>query len=242
MTTRSSFNLDFAPYFQSHQEAFPGEDMLMGQAYQLRFQTYCMECGYLPPGDYPDQQEKDSYDVHSEHFCAYNLKKDLIGYVRLVRPDAHDHFPFQNHRLGLYDSFEAPPAEETGEISRLIVSQQYRRRRGDSMAGVAPEEINLLPSEERRLHSPQILLTLYRQVYAFSLQEGVRYWYAAMEPALARSLSCMNFGFRQIGPPADYYGMVAPYLADLRELEERLDARNPELMDWLRTPALTVLH
>ena len=216
--------------------------MLMGAAYQLRFQTYCMECGYLPSDDYPDQQEKDNYDVHSEHFCAYNLKKDLIGYVRLVRPDTQNQFPFQHHRLDIYDSFDFPAADESGEISRLIVSQQYRRRRGDNMAGVAAEEINLDPSNDRRLHSPQILLTLYRQMYAFSLKEGIRYWYAAMEPALARSLSYMSFGFRQIGPPADYYGMVAPYLADLRELEERLDAKNPELMDWLRTPALTVLH
>jgi hypothetical protein len=44
----------------------------------------------------------------------------------------------------------------------------------------------------------------------------------------------MHFGFRQIGPSIDYYGPVAPYLADLRELEARLEKRNPALFHWMQ--------
>lgn len=216
--------------------------MLMGEAYQLRFQTYCLECGFLPAADYPNQQERDAYDVHSEHFCAYNVREELVGYVRLVRADDQSTFPFQHHRLNLFDSADLPPAEESGEISRLIINHNYRRRRGDNMAGIAAEKPCLDARRERRVQSPQILLSLYRQMYACSLRDGIRYWYAAMEPQLARALSQMNFGFRQIGPPADYYGMVAPYVADLRDLEERIGAKNPDLMEWMRAPALAKLH
>ena len=244
MTTRSSSTQDFAPYFYSHHTAFLGTEMLMGRAYELRFQTYCLERGFLPAQDYPNRQEKDSYDIHSEHFCAFNHQKDLVGYVRLVRSDERDSFPFQHHRLDLFDSADLPPASESGEISRLIVCQNYRRRRGDNMAGVSTEDVTHKKSatSERRVHSPQILLSLYRQMYACSLKQDIRYWYAAMEPSLARALSQMNFGFRQIGPPADYYGMVAPYVADLRDLEMRIQAKNPDLMDWLRSPETADCH
>lgn len=90
-----------------------------------------------------------------------------------------------------------------------------------------------------RKKSPQILLSLYRQMYAFSLNNGIRYWYAAMERPLARALTRMNFGFRQIGPPTDYYGPVALYLADLRELETLLGERDPALLAWMRRPEAT---
>lgn len=242
MTTCPSSTTDFAPYFHSHHRAFRGQEMLMGQAYQLRFQTYCLECGFLPEQNYPNRQEKDAFDSHSEHFCAYNSREELVGYVRLVHADQENRFPFQHHRLEIFDSVDLPPAEESGEISRLIVSQNYRRRRGDNMAGIAAEDPNSDSRQERRVQSPQILLSLYRQMYSMSIRNDIRYWYAAMEPSLARSLSHMNFGFKQIGPPADYYGMVAPYVADLRELEERIAAKTPDLMEWLRAPALADLH
>jgi N-acyl amino acid synthase of PEP-CTERM/exosortase system len=74
-------------------------------------------------------------------------------------------------------------------------------------------------------------------MYAYSLQHGIRYWYAAMERALARMLVRMNFGFQQVGPAIDYYGPVAPYVADLRVLESQLGRLNPPLLAWMqRTP------
>jgi N-acyl amino acid synthase of PEP-CTERM/exosortase system len=91
------------------------------------------------------------------------------------------------------------------------------------------------PAKGLRGHSPQILLCLYRQMYAFSLGNGIRYWYAAMERSLVRVLTRMSFSFRQIGPQTDYYGPVAPYLADLRELEVRLGQSNPALLAWMQS-------
>jgi hypothetical protein len=55
-----------------------------------------------------------------------------------------------------------------------------------------------------------------------------------MEKSLARALARYEFIFTPIGLETDYFGRVTPYMIDLRELEARVGALNPVLMDWLR--------
>jgi N-acyl amino acid synthase of PEP-CTERM/exosortase system len=91
-------------------------------------------------------------------------------------------------------------------------------------------------ANDQRNPSPQIMLALYREMYVYSVNNNIRYWYAAMERSLARILARMNFGFQQIGPFTDYYGPVAPYVADLRVLEYQVGQRDPALLAWMRAP------
>ena len=211
---------EFSTCFQGR-EVKPGRDtQLMHRVYRFRYEVYCKECDFLDARDYPEQMESDEHDAASAHFAAFNQQEELSGYVRLVRPDAILTFPFQNHCVTLLNGVELPPAAQAAEISRLMVRQDYRRRQ---------------PSRQEMLDdSPQILLSLYRQMYEYSLESGIRYWYAAMERSLARALTRMGFSFRQIGPATDYYGPVAPYVANLRELEARLAEFNPALLAWMR--------
>lgn len=234
MTTTPDTAVEFAPHFRSHQIHARRDEAVMRSVFELRFQVYCVECGFLSPADYPDHRETDEYDPISAHFRAVNLKNDLVGYVRLVRPHPMGTFPFQTHCTALFDGVALPPHAESAEISRLMVRKDYRRRRGDTVAGVTACGGGVVPEHERRDNSPQILLSMYRQMYKFSLANGIRYWYAAMERSLARALLQMDFGFRQIGPQTDYYGPVAPYLADLRELELRVGESEPELLAWMQ--------
>jgi N-acyl amino acid synthase of PEP-CTERM/exosortase system len=228
--------LDYSPAFWGR-EVKPARDVvLMDDLYELRFQVYCLECGFLDKNDYPQGLETDEHDDASAHFGAYDLENELAGYVRLVSPDAIGTFPFQNHCVSLLDGVQLPPAGHSAEISRLMVREDLRRVRGEAAterAGGASAAMRRLT--EMRQPSPQILLSLYREMYAYSLQHGIRYWYAAMERALARTLNRMNFSFRQIGPATDYYGPVAPYVADLRELEDQLDQHCPSLLAWMRS-------
>lgn len=205
----------------------------MDKVLQLRHQVYCVECGYLDAADHPSGREQDECDAHSSHFAALNLDDELAGYVRLVRPDAIQTFPFQTHCVQLLDGVSLPPSDQSAEISRLMVSSRYRRRRGDKVPGVTVVEDHL-SEQERRASSPQILLCMYRQMYQYSLKHGIRYWYAAMERYLANALKGMNFGFEQIGPFTDYYGPVAPFLGDLRKIEEGLSVSAPALLEWLQ--------
>jgi hypothetical protein len=57
-----------------------------------------------------------------------------------------------------------------------------------------------------------------------------------MERPLARALARLGFAFQQIGAETDYYGPVAPYMADLRELEVKLGEARPDLLTWMRSP------
>ena len=233
MQTMAEGRTDFAPYFRSCQGHWGRDEALMNRACELRYQVYCLECGFLEPGDYAEQRESDEHDVNSSHFCASNLRDEMVGYVRLVRADALQTFPFQSHCTALLDGAVLSPPTESAEISRLMVRQDYRRRVGDIVPGVNVESDVIRPAHDLRANSPQILLSLYRQMYAYSLENGIRYWYAAMERSLARVLTRMNFSFRQIGPQTDYYGPVAPYMADLRELEDRVGQSNPALLAWM---------
>ena len=212
------------------------QDRAFRTALELRYQVYCLECNFLSPDDYPDGVEMDEHDEHAAHFYAFDADEELVGYVRLVHADAEQRFPVQNHCALFPEGLTLPHAEHSGEISRLMVRGDYRRRRGDRLLGVTVEQNRAALAGERRLEAPQILLSLYRQMYAYSRANGIRHWYAAMERPLARSLSRLNFSFKSIGPETDYYGPVAPYLADLRELEMQVGLRRPELLAWLQEP------
>lgn len=225
---------EFAPQFRSCEAVQGRDNALMQRVFELRYQVYCLECGFLPAANYPDHCEIDEYDAISAHFCAFNLRDELVGYVRLVPPDLTQSFPFQSHCPALLEGASLVAPAQAVEISRLMVSHDYRRRRGDLLEGVTVGEDPAKVNHDLRDHTPQILLSLYRQMYAFSLAHSTRYWYAAMERPLARALGQMGFSFAQIGPLTDYYGPVAPYLGDLRQLETRVGQKSPALMDWLR--------
>lgn len=226
--------LESTPYFAGRQLAYAPDDVALRGAFALRYSVYCLECRFLDPQVYPQGLETDGDDPNSAHFGAYNQGRELVGYVRLVSPDAHDRMPWESRCTTLREGAKLPPRAQSSEISRLMVREDYRRRRGDMLSGVALPDTEAHAWRDRRSTAPQILLTLYRQMYLYSLAQGIRYWYAAMERPLARSLKRLHFGFHQIGEQADYFGLVAPYLADLRELEGQLAVARPDLLGWMQ--------
>ncbi len=213
-----------------------GQDRDLKSALELRYQVYCLECSFLSPDDYPEGVETDEHDAAAEHFYAFDANQELVGYVRLVRPDANQRFPFQKHCALSAGDVTLPVPGHAVEISRLMVRHDYRRQRATRLADAAAGQTKAASAGERRDDASQVLLTLYRQMYAYSRANGIGHWYAAMERPLARSLLRLNFAFRPIGPQTDYYGPVAPYLANLQELEAQVGARHPALLAWLQQP------
>ncbi|MBK1672841.1 PEP-CTERM/exosortase system-associated acyltransferase [Ectothiorhodospira shaposhnikovii] len=209
----------------------------LSEIFALRYRTYCEERGFLPISEYPDGLERDPFDQRSAHFTARNTQGNIAGTVRLVLSPGGEPFPFEYH-CPPFENFLPPPASLSAEVSRLAVSRSYRRRTGDTWFGVnesdgmpAPKH---LPGQERRSNSPLLVLGLYRQMYRYSCEKGIQYWYAAMEKSLIRILSRFDFVFEPIGEERDYYGPVTPYLADLREIERRLQRTRPELLRWFQ--------
>ncbi len=227
---------EFAPHFTSGATAWLPQSEALERAYRLRFEVYCVDCGFLDAADYPEPRETDIYDDQSMHFFAYNLAEELVGYVRLVHHDPLRRFPWQLHCRDLLPGVILPDGARCGEVSRLMVRRDYRRRKGDLVAGVDTQGTPLVRdlNGEQRRRSPEIMLSLYRRMYQHSRPAGIRYWYAAMERPLARALQAMGFTFQRIGEESDYFGPVAPYLADLDQLEATLRIHNPRLLAWMQ--------
>lgn len=73
---------------------------------------------------------------------------------------------------------------------------------------------------------------MYRELFRLSSSGGVRFWFAAMERALVRSLAKVSFRCTPIGPVADYCGGATLYLFDRDVLLQRLEKENTVLGAW----------
>ena len=219
---------------------------LLMEIFRLRYEVYCLECHFLNPHDYEHGFETDRFDTRAFHVASLTLEGLLVGSIRLVLAEKNEQFLFQKY-CPTFNGFTFPPGDQCAEISRLIVHADYRRRARDSFQGVTKkfQERGYIHNpdrpaantrhgerEERRSNNPQILLGMYREIYRFSRRNGIRYWFAAMERSLARILSSFGVNFTPIGPQADYYGEVMPYVANLDELESGLFKVNPFLAQW----------
>jgi N-acyl amino acid synthase of PEP-CTERM/exosortase system len=207
------------------------DDETLSTIFALRYEVYCNDRKFLPAEDYPDHLETDDFDRFSTHFCAIDKHSRVAAAVRLVR--APDELPFQRvFGSSFRERYPVYPA--AAEISRLVVDRNYHRRSADLPEGISLAEPidGAAPVVERRAKKPELVLGLYRAMYQHSLRAGIAYWYAAMERGLARALLKYHIEFQCIGPEADYFGPVAPYLASLRELEMRVGKADSDLLRW----------
>ena len=217
------------PYFR----AMEIDDIpeLLHASYAMRYQVYCLEREFLPSRYYPMEIETDVFDQHAVHLGVLNAEDTLVATARLVRR-TEDGLPMYGHcSLLVHDPVLANPHAPVVEISRLAVSRRYNRRQED--AHFALEGGGTRAGEQRR-PGGEIVMTLYRAVYQTSKRRGFTHWLAATERSLQRLLAWGRFPFRQVGPETDYFGMVAPYLLDLRDLDaEILRGEVDILRTWL---------
>ncbi|NOZ43448.1 MAG: PEP-CTERM/exosortase system-associated acyltransferase [Alphaproteobacteria bacterium] len=214
--------------FWQRDVAFPGrltEDMRdLKKLYQLRYDVYCRQKGFLEPADYPDQCETDVFDQHSLHFGAFDDFGNALGTLRLVRNSSRG-FPMLGHcDIDVPDHI----LDNAGEISRLAVSKTIRKRQDDGDYGMAVNDagVDAAPikrlENNRRSHRPDIVIGLYKSLYQESRKHGITHWIAAMEPGLLKLLRRFYFTFEPIGPQVDYYGPVRPYMVSLEAIEDQV--------------------
>jgi len=200
---------------------------LLEEVYRLRFQVYARECNFIKAEDYPDGRETDKFDPHSIHFAAIDDEGYVAGALRLVL-DSPFGFPIEEHCGYSLDVNEKKiPRKNLGEISRLVISRSYRRRKGDGLYYELPAKDSEKQKEFRRRLRPMVF-GLYRLLYQESKRKNIIYWYAAVEESLFRLLSAHGFNFKPIGKPIEYYGIVTPYLGALREIEKSVQALRPD--------------
>lgn len=185
----------------------------LDEVFRLRFQVYCKECNFVNESDYPMGYETDEFDEHAVHFGAFDPQGQLVGAVRLILPSSKK-FPLEGFCSDLAFGSSLPRREECAEISRLSISKAYRSK---NTAGFYEESyVQEKPALFIRRVSP-IVSGLCNAMYQECSESGINYCFALMEKALWLLLKLHGFVFRPLGGQVDVYGMVIPYIIDVRE-------------------------
>jgi N-acyl amino acid synthase of PEP-CTERM/exosortase system len=198
---------------------------------RLRYDVYCDELGFLDPSLYPGKLECDAFDPVSVHFAGLDNDRQAIATLRLV-PDSPLGFPLEARSGALFPEFHGLPRDKTVEISRLILAKRFRRRLNDGRYGTGGISPATARSPGARLRSPYplILFGLFRLMFEQSVNTGVQWWLAAMEPWLQTFFARFGFTFKPVGHAIDYYGEVVPYAARIEDIYRTVAQMKPEVL------------
>lgn len=214
------------------------------RAAELRFQVYCDEFQYEPAENFADQRETDEFDVHSLQCLVIHKQTALpAGCVRLVSASEDLVLPLEKYCLGEvyleYMDILSAERAKICEFSRLAVSPQFRRRKGENHTRVGEFDALDCSHQEQRVFS---LIGIAAFISALCLAQltGRKHIFGMMEVNLARLLRRSGLLVQQAGDFMDYHGIRAPYYlandsardnmrGDLHllydEIYERLDAK-----------------
>ena len=185
------------------------DEGLLTRIFELRYQIYCTERGFLPGHR---GLECDEFDHKSRHIALINRQSgEMLGTARLVLPLCHaatPRFPMQlacDPRVLV----DLPMATST-EVSRFAISKHRR----PTTAGL-------------------MRMALIKGLIRLSGELGITHWCAVMEPTLLRLLRMTSIYFHPLGPLVDYHGLRQPCFNRLDLLLEALYAERPALWDYL---------
>ncbi|NKN33363.1 PEP-CTERM/exosortase system-associated acyltransferase [Marichromatium bheemlicum] len=205
-------------------------DELRDRVFSLRYEVYCQELGWEDASAFPDRREIDHFDAESIHCLLHHRRSGRdAGTVRLVRARADCAEPcmplVEHYEPNLFFSAHNPlamPRGGFGEISRLALHEQFRRRPGEQSTpdGHGTDLFQWTQDDRRRF--PHMALGLYLAAATIGLSEGMDGVYAMMEPRLARHLHFGGIFFEQVGEPIEFRGARAPFYISREMLFEHL--------------------
>jgi N-acyl amino acid synthase of PEP-CTERM/exosortase system len=219
----------------------PQDDPLLNEVFKLRYKVYVEEWGFEKKEDHPGEIEKDEFDDHSVHFIVRRKgEEQIIGTIRMIT-NSDKGFPIDKHcrieaDLSAYDKYRF------GEISRLAVSKDYRKRVTDAVyfdgKAVDAAAIDNMYTGSRKM-SNDIVLGLYQCIYRESLERGNQFLLAVMAKGLYLLLKRVGILFEPIGPEQYYHGLRSPYLGTINAMLQELAERNAALYSQLmQKPAI----
>ncbi len=185
------------------------------KAYRLRHRIFSEELGWVPVQE--DSMEFDRYDFKDTvNFGVFDGDGDLKAYLRLIPTSRssmlEDIFSFL---IGPGHKFRKDA--HTAEISRLCVAPEARK---DSVEG--------------NFGTHHVSMLLYKGVYNWCLQNGVRSLYLVVEEKVYRLLSARGFPCELLGDGREMPDGVKAVAAlmDWREFEFRNFVKRPGLLKW----------
>lgn len=213
--------------FHAHLEARKAiSDELKNNAYQVRYNVYCVERGYEDKTKFPDRMERDEFDNESVHAVVRHKKsKKPVGVVRLVLPNRRNpdrRFPIETYFGRRFDESVLNKfhysRNNIAEVSRFAVSKLSLLQIQKQLFVAADKKSPSLKESDPRLLLPHISLGLIAMLFTISDEHGIDYWYAAMEPSLSRLLTRLGIDFTPIGPVMNYHGKRQPMIARVDDL------------------------
>jgi N-acyl amino acid synthase of PEP-CTERM/exosortase system len=196
---------------------------MLQTAQNIRYQVYCLERKFENAADHGDGLESDAFDAMAVHSLVFHrATSNAIGTARLILPrHAVERLPIQRllSENGLYakDYF---PLESVAEVSRFSISNQLRRRCGESSVSNA--------NREKEPSGVLPCLGLLQELLRQSVALGLTHWAAVMEPKLLRMLAAMGIHTTPVGPLVSYHGLRQPSYCRLSEMLERLHREQPD--------------
>ena len=235
--TASDLVTSFGKYFRV---VVADSAALRDEVYRIRYKVYCKEMRTEREEQFPDEREYDIFDDFAAHCLLQHRPSGLYaGCVRLVYTDpvASPSLPFEmNCRDSLYPSIVQEILHHRGafgEISRLAVPAEFRRRKGEQGTPIPIQfdEQPLGSSGERRYQSPQITMGLFLAAAAMGLIKGMSGVFAMMELRLSRYLRQVGLEFEQVGEEVEYHGRRAAFYITREGL--KLNGDMAALLDFI---------
>ncbi|MDH5545613.1 MAG: PEP-CTERM/exosortase system-associated acyltransferase [Gammaproteobacteria bacterium] len=188
--------------------------------YSIRYKVYCLETGYERCEKFNEELEWDRYDYRSAHFVVRCKKTESwVAAMRLVL-DAPTRMPIWAH-----SEVESPEyyggLDQCAEISRACILSSHRRSQLRS-EGVDSNNTNIVKVVPRR-REPEILFGLLRAMYQYSVDVGVKHWFAMQSLPLARVARSLGFNLTEIGPEVDFRGIRKPYYCKVDDFVKDLE-------------------
>jgi N-acyl amino acid synthase of PEP-CTERM/exosortase system len=211
---------------------------LRDEVYRIRYDVYCRELQYECPENYPSGLEQDAYDSHSYHcLLLHRPSRQFAGCVRLVYNDPENLqslLPFEakcaDTLFGSCTNTLLPHRSEFGEISRIAIPENFRRRKMDAGSPIGDTNVPPVAQQEQR-RFPYIPLGLYLAAAAAGLELGLNGVFAMMEPRLVRHLQRFGIVFEQVGDIIEYRGKRAAFYIDREGLYNNMTPPIKNLLD-----------
>jgi N-acyl amino acid synthase of PEP-CTERM/exosortase system len=228
----------FSEYFSLQ---FANTEALKQKAFQIRYQVFCEEFQYQAKESCPEGLEKDADDDRSLHFLLqHKSSKSSVGCVRLVLPQQqspNNILPFERVVSKEVEmSWQPHLRYNYGEISRLAVTSQFRRRAGEdnnpagdllSINDLRNSYYNL---EQRKF--PVIALSLYLTPISIAFELGIDL-FILMKPRLARNLRSIGIVSHCLSNLFDYHGRQGLFLIKPTEVFQFADSNIQDLLSLI---------
>jgi N-acyl amino acid synthase of PEP-CTERM/exosortase system len=227
----------FAEGYRKFFEIVPAiNDALKWHNYHIRHEVYCRELGYEPIR--ADQLESDEYDAHSIHCLVRAVATHMfVGCSRIVVVDPADPaapLPFEKTCADVLDRSILDPSKmdrsRIGEISRLAVIGQYRRRKGELSR---PFSVNDDFGENSKIRLPYMTLGLYLAMIALARWKGIDTLFMLTEPLLATSIAHLGVEVHMLGEVIEHRGTRIPAALFVDEIVTHMDARVRPFFDTI---------